>query len=254
MKHCDKHNLDYEEMAKGFSGAMIEIACPMCNDEKFKEWEEQEKIKQKKLDEQAIIGFFERCNIEPMYYDSSLDNFIAESDEQKKALAYAREMVKEKSGKLVLLGSNGTGKTHLAVGVVRELYGRLYSMYEITTRIRASYVSGANETELDIVDELSRVEMLAIDEIGRTKGSEAETNWLSYIIDKRHTRNLPLMLISNKHTRKSCPSGGCEKCLENYISEDVMSRLSEDGHLVTMTGEDYRRKKRADKRYEGGKE
>lgn len=254
MKHCDKHNLDYEEMEKGFSGAMIEIACPMCNDEKFKEWEAREAEKEKKEKEQARLAYLTRCNIEPMYFDSTLDTFVAESDEQKKALAYAREMVGTKEGKLVLLGSNGTGKTHLAVGVVRELSGRLYSMYEITTRIRASYVSGANETELDIVDELARVKMLAIDEIGRTKGSEAETNWLSYIIDKRHTRNLPLILISNKHTRKSCPSGGCEKCLENYISEDVMSRLSEDGHLVNMTGEDYRRKKRADKRYEGGKE
>ena len=95
--------------------------------------------------------------------------------------------------------------------------------------------------------------MLAIDEIGRTKGSDAETNWLSYIVDKRNSRGLPLVLISNKHTRKTCSDGGCQNCLENYISEDIMSRLSEDGHLVTMCGEDYRRKKRADKRYKGGK-
>jgi len=255
MKHCDKHNLDYEEREKEFAGRIMTFGtCPECDREYDEEMRRQEEEMQERARESARIRFLEKCNIEPMYYDSTLDTFIAESDEQKKALAYAREMVGTKEGKLVLLGANGTGKTHLAVGVVRELSGRLYSMYEITTRIRASYVSGANETELDIVDELSRVEMLAIDEIGRTKGSEAETNWLSYIIDKRHTRNLPLMLISNKHARKSCPSGGCEKCLENYISEDVMSRLSEDGHLVTMTGEDYRRKKRADKRYEGGKE
>ena len=253
MKHCEKHNLDYEEREKEFAGRIMTFGtCPECDREYDEEMKRQEEEMQERARESSRIRFLEKCNIEPMYYDSTLDTFIAESDEQKKALAYAREMVKEKSGKLVLLGSNGTGKTHLAVGVVRELSGRLYSMYEITTRIRASYVSGAKETELDIVDELSRVEMLAIDEIGRTKGSEAETNWLSYIIDKRHTRNLPLMLISNKHTRKSCPSGGCEKCLENYISEDVMSRLSEDGHLVTMTGQDYRRTKRADKRYEGG--
>jgi len=53
------------------------------------------------------------------------------------------------------------------------------------------------------------------------------------------------MLISNKHTRKTCPDGGCPNCIENFISEDIMSRLSEDGHLVNMTGDDYRRKKRA---------
>ena len=80
-------------------------------------------------------------------------------------------MVKDRAGKLVLLGSNGTGKTHLAVGIVRVLGGAIYSMYEITTRIRASYVSGAKETELKIVDELASLPMLAIDEIGTHEGS-----------------------------------------------------------------------------------
>lgn len=247
MAYCEKHGIEYEDMKESFFGNLIEASCPMCQDDKFREWEKRQEEDRKASEAEARIRYLKSCNIEPMYYDSTLDTFVAESEEQKKALAYAREMVGTKEGKLVLLGSNGTGKTHLAVGVVRELSGRLYSMYEITTRIRASYVPGTKETELDIVDELSRVEMLAIDEIGRTKGSEAETNWLSYIVDKRHARNLPLMLISNKHTRKTCPSGGCEKCLENYISEDVMSRLSEDGHLVTMIGEDYRRKKRTAK-------
>ena len=122
-------------------------------------------------------------------------------------------------------------------------------MYEISARIRASYVSGAKETELDIVDELARLPILVIDEIGRTKGSDAETNWLSYIIDKRHVRHLPIILISNKHLNKTCEyrntqQKGCKDCLENYISEDIMSRLSEDGYLVTFKEGDYRKIKR----------
>jgi hypothetical protein len=32
--------------------------------------------------------------------------------------------------------------------------------------------------------------------------------------------------------------------LENYISEDIMSRLSEDGYLVTFKEGDYRKIKR----------
>ena len=240
MAHCDKHG-DYTEQTTDIFGFILRTGCPACEKE-LEEIERQEGIR---LAQEAERKRLESLNIEPMYFESTLDNFIAGSPEQERALSYARAMVKDRAGKLVLLGSNGTGKTHLAVGIVRVLGGAIYSMYEITTRIRASYVSGAKETELDIVDELARVEMLAIDEIGRTKGSDAETNWLSYIIDKRHTRNLPLILISNKHTRKTCPDGGCQNCLENYISEDIMSRLAEDGHLVNMIGEDYRRKKRA---------
>jgi len=240
MAHCDKHG-DYTEQTTNIFGFSFHTGCPACEKERD-EIEHQEGIRQAQEAERKRL---ESLNIEPMYFTSTLDNFIAGSPEQERALSYAQAMVQDRAGKLVLLGSNGTGKTHLAVGIVRVLGGAIYSMYEITTRIRASYVSGAKETELDIVDELARVEMLAIDEIGRTKGSDAETNWLSYIIDKRHTRGLPLMLISNKHTRKTCPDGGCQNCLENYISEDIMSRLAEDGHLVNMIGEDYRRKKRA---------
>lgn len=249
MAHCEKHG-DYIEQEKVIAGFTFRTGCPSCE----KEAEEIEYKEGVRLAQKAERKRLESLNIEPMYFTSTLDNFMTGSPEQERALAYASEMVRTKAGKLVLLGSNGTGKTHLAVGIVRILGGAIYSMYEITTRIRASYVSGAKETELQIVDELARLPMLAIDEIGRTKGSDAETNWLSYIIDKRHTRCLPLMLISNKHTRKTCSDKGCQNCLENYISEDIMSRLSEDGHLVTMCGADYRRKKRADKRYEGGKE
>ncbi len=248
MAHCDKHG-EYIEQEKVIAGFTFRTSCPTCEKE-AEEIEHQEGVR---LAQKAERERLESLNIEPMYFTSTLDNFIAGSPEQERALAYASEMVRTKAGKLVLLGSNGTGKTHLAVGIVRILGGAIYSMYEITTRIRASYVSGAKENELQIVDELARLPMLAIDEIGRTKGSDAETNWLSYIVDKRHARGLPLMLISNKHTRKTCPDGGCQNCLENYISEDIMSRLAEDGHLVNMIGEDYRRKKRADKRNEGGK-
>jgi len=240
MAHCEKHG-DYTEQTADIFGIALHTGCPACEKERD-EIEHQEGVRQAQEAERERL---ESLNIEPMYFTSTLDNFIAGSPEQQRALSYAQAMVKDRAGKLVLLGSNGTGKTHLAVGIVRVLGGAIYSMYEITTRIRASYVSGAKETELQIVDELARIPMLAIDEIGRTKGSDAETNWLSYIVDKRHARGLPLMLISNKHTRKTCPDGGCQNCLENYISEDIMSRLSEDGHLVNMTGEDYRRKKRA---------
>lgn len=241
MAYCEKHGIEYEQKDKDCLGVVFKIGnCPECEKEYEAELEKQEE--HGRLVNYELLN--RRCNIEPMYYDSTLDNFEPSTPEQERALSYAREMVKERTGKLVLLGANGTGKTHIAAGVVRLLAGAIYSMYEITTRIRASYVPGAKETELEIVEELSRLPMLAIDEIGRTKGSDAETNWLSFIVDKRNSRRLPLILISNKHTRKSCPEKGCQNCLENYISDDVMSRLSEDGHLVVMTGDDYRKKKR----------
>jgi DNA replication protein DnaC len=222
--------------------------CPECEREKTekiaKEDAEKEarKIAEDKEKEQlAFLARMHEMNIEPAYYESTFDNFKATTPELEHNLARVKALVSGEIKKIVMIGKNGTGKTHLACAAVHALGGKIMTMYEISTTIRASYTSTAKHDELEIVDELARLPLLAIDEIGRTKGSDTEANWLSYIIDKRHVRGLPLILISNKHVRKTCPKGGCPDCLENYIGDDIMSRLCEDGVLLKFSGEDWRK-------------
>jgi DNA replication protein DnaC len=235
---CHKHG-EYEAQTKSICGITVSTMCPVCEKEEAAAAEKE----RKEIENGILIASYKAANIEPEYYGATLETIEILTPEHEKAVGYAREMIATKKGKLVLLGANGTGKTHIGSVLAYTLFGAIYSMYEITTRIRASYVAGAKETELEIVNQLASLPMLVIDEIGRTKGSEAETNWLSFIIDKRHVRHLPLVLISNKHMRKLCPSGGCDKCLENFISEDIMSRLAQDGKLVTFKEGDYRRRR-----------
>lgn len=250
---CEKHG-DYEgEMVPTLSailthGSEVQPSpCPVCVEEHEKAIAEKEKESRESMLSADIAAANKRQNIEPDYWGATLEGYHAKTAEQKKALSTIERMIASKRGKVVMLGKNGTGKTHLAVCAVRALDGRILSMYEITTRIRATYSARSKEDELDVVDELSRLSLLAIDEIGRTKGSDAETNWLSYIIDKRHARRLPLILISNKHQRRECPKkDGCQDCLENYLSEDIMSRLREDGVVVRFDWDDYRKVKRTE--------
>src|SRR5678810_1223002 len=128
MAHCEKHG-DYNEQTTDIFGFSFRAGCPDCEKERD-EIEYQEGVRQAQKAERARL---ESLNIEPMYFGSTLDNFIAGSPEQERALSYAQMMVQDCAGKLVLLGSNGTGKTHLAVGIVRVIGGAIYSMYEITT-------------------------------------------------------------------------------------------------------------------------
>lgn len=235
---CEKHG-EYEERKANLCGRIISFGCPYCEQEQ----EQEQKIKEEKEKEQSRKYELTRRNIEPIFIDSTLENYIAETNEQKKAKEEIRNLIEQRKGKIIMLGKNGTGKTHLAVCAVKEIGGKIYTMYEIATRIRASYTARAKEDELEIVDELARLPLLVIDEIGRTKGSEAEENWLSYIIDKRNSRSLPLIIISNKHSKKTCKENGCKDCIENYLSEDVMSRLCVDGKVLYFTGEDFRKKR-----------
>lgn len=246
---CEKHGIEYDNEYRytfgdrSFTGSR---ACPKCTEEHDADEENREIADEGDRRLEKMRG----QNIEPAYFATTLENFQADSPELQHAALAVRKMIAHEIQQIVMTGKNGTGKTHLAVAAVKELDGKIYSMYEITTRIRASYTALAHESELDIVDELARLPMLAIDEIGRTKGSDAETNWLSYIIDKRHARSLPTIIISNKHVKKDCPQGGCENCLENYLSEDIMSRITENGVLLRFMGEDWRKKKRASKKQE----
>ena len=154
--------------------------------------------------------------------------------------------------KAAIVGSNGCGKTHLGSCAVKMLGGKVFTMYEISCQIRQAYSPLAKRTELDIVGELASIPMLFIDEMGRSKGSSAELNWLSYILDKRHQRGLPFMLSTNSHLMRDCPNGKkhCERCFENFLGNDILSRLGQDSEIVTMyDAPDYRRRKKAE---EGG--
>ena len=234
---CKKHNIQYEsEVSVG--GIKFYKMCPKC----LEDYMQQQEAENIRTEEMRRINKFREMNIEPEFYEATLDNFNTDAPDRKKAVETVKKLLRGEIQQIIMVGENGTGKTHLAVGAVKNMNGAIYSMYEISTRIRATYTPSANEDELEVVDELARLPLLVIDELGRTNGSSSETNWLSYIIDKRHVRNLPTIIISNKHLLKDCPSGGCRDCLENFISEDIMSRLIDRGVLLRFSGEDWRKR------------
>jgi len=234
LVRCHIHNIEYENQ---ILGSRFFANCPQCTAEQELRNDIQRQEARKDADAEALRSM----NIEPEYYNATIASFTPTTPEQMRNILKVQDLIAGKIRELVLIGINGTGKTHLAVAAVKELRGKIFSMYEISTRIRSTYTQKAKEDELAVVDELARTPLLVIDEIGRTKGSGAELDWLSYIIDKRHVRNLPTILISNKHLKKNCPEQGCPNCFDNYIGEDVMSRLSEDGLVLHFKGDDYRK-------------
>lgn len=234
---CEKHG-----KVKGYyfeRGGEREYVCPVCVRKKE---QEEEVARQAEYMQRERIAMYRDRNIEPEYWDKELKDFIPKTPEQKKALEAVKQMIAEKSGKVILLGSNGVGKTFLGSMAVKAMGGKILSMYEITTMIRQSYSVKAVKTELEIVQELASIPMLVIDEMGRSKGSEAELNWLSYILDKRHTRNLPFMLLTNTHLSRDCPKKGCDFCFERYVNNDVLSRLRQNSQIITIKAPDYRAK------------
>lgn len=229
----------YEQIINYFDdcSAQITNSCPICEAEK--EIEHQKKIEKQYREEN--IQHCKKCNVEPEYYDKTFDDYIPQNESQEMALQAAKDLLEGKIKKLVLLGKYGTGKTLLGSILAKESDGRIYTMYEISTMIRQSYTVKAEKTELEIVSELASIPgILVIDEVGRVTGSNFNNNWQSYVLDKRHTRGLRTVYTGNGHLRENCPNHGCDKCFENSMDGDVISRLRQDSKIINIFGKDYR--------------
>lgn len=235
-------NCPVHGMTKAYSVYMFgdtKIKCIKCDEEEIS-LDDFEVKRQKEYELQKLKDM----NIEAEYINKELEDYQAKTSSQKKALESVQKLINGDVSKVILLGQNGVGKTMLGSIAVKKLGGAIYTMYEIATRIRQSYTHNARETELDIVKELATIPFLVIDELGRTKGSDVELNWLSYILDKRHTRKLPFMILSNTHPKSMCEKKGCPKCFENYLDSDILSRLREHSAVVIVEGDDFRANKK----------
>lgn len=232
----------YEQVTEFYDDRTGEIKnyCPLCIKEA--EIENQKRIEKQCRDEH--IQHCQKCNIEPEFYDKTFDDYKPQNESQEKALQVAKDLLDGKIKKLVLLGKYGTGKTMLGSILANESDGKIYTMYEISTLIRQSYTVKADKTELEIVSELASIPgILVIDEVGRVTGSNFNNNWQSYILDKRHTRGLRTVYLGNGHLRENCPNHGCDKCFENSMDGDVISRLRQDSKIINIIGSDYRARK-----------
>ena len=246
---CSRCGKEYDQPALITQfGVICSRACPECVDK----YDIAEKSKQKHQKEQNKAEWLEAIGIKDSYEKATLENYNAFTESQKEALNCCKLVLNNGLTKLVLLGGNGVGKTHLASALVKKTNGLLITAYEMFATYRGCFSPKAKETELEIIKRYSSLPLLAIDEFGRTKGSEAEENFLSAIIDNRHSNNLPTLILSNlirkrdciyfANNNKSCENCERKNCLESRLTKDVISRLRENSRVVLIEGEDYRRK------------
>lgn len=240
--YCEKHKIQYEPV-KFFLGSELFItSCPGCEQER-REKQKEEEMEERKQEAQLRKSFDEleklkEQNIEEEFYNATLENYKPKTATQKNALEAVKKLVSGEIKKVVMLGSNGIGKTHLGSAAVKILDGRIMTAYEVSLHIRDGVAKGREKERLD---ELCSFPLFVIDEFGRTKMSDAEKNWHSYILDKRHVRGLRTILMGNGHFYRDCKKGGCERCLESMIDNDSISRFIQNGIILQVDGPDHRR-------------
>jgi DNA replication protein DnaC len=252
---CPKHGKYTSHPIKFFAffgnndeGVITNPKCPKCVEEETigRERSEREEKKHKEIERFVAMGIDEK------YWPETLNTFNAYTPELEKHLETVRKLSENpEDGKLVMLGENGNGKTHLAIGALKVIGGLIYTAYEIGLILRESYYGTINQYEF--LQKLCKTPLLVIDEVEKVSETQAKHNWLSHIIGKRYNKMLPVIFITNCHSQVDCAyykteHKPCSKCIEYHLENDVLSRIVENGQIMKFAGEDYRYKIRAERR------
>lgn len=183
------------------------------------------------------------AGIPPRFSRKTFDNYNAETEEHKKALAvcidYARNFdTASKLGQcFVFCGNKGTGKTHLSVAIAKHVMkhngcSTLYTTaMRAIRRVRSTWNNRFGEREDDVIKMFCSRGLLIIDEVGVQFESKTEENVLFDIINGRYEHRRPTIVVSNLDKK------GVERCL----GERSFDRLREGGgKLVPFTWGSYR--------------
>jgi DNA replication protein DnaC len=191
----------------------------------------------------------------------SFDNFIKEKN--LKAYKHALKFNTTNGQSILFWSKNpGTGKTHLAIAVVREylhnfmlnykLWGNEFSPHrnpvniitetELIDQIRASFSDDSDDTESDVVNRHTNVKLLLLDDVGKVTFSKDDfLNRIYFmIIDRLYNKKISLVITCNSPLME----------LSRHIGQTCVSRIHEmcGDNIVEFTGSDYRTENNKEKK------
>lgn len=137
---------------------------------------------------------------------------------------------------LWFFGSVGTGKTTLAMLVSRIALdaGRtvaIYSLPRLLAEIRTTFDEEHDVSYTRLLDKLTEVDLLHIDDVGAEKTSPWVLEQLYAIINARYEEQKSVVITTNLE----------REALAEQITERTVSRLEEMCDILPLWGEDARR-------------
>lgn len=143
------------------------------------------------------------------FLDSTFQNYSCD-DVSRKNLNYIRAyakgfklaLEKRPSTGMVLLGISGTGKTHLACALIRQLHedgytARYTRIPDLLIKLNEATYGRAEMSASRIIDSLSRHHLLVLDEYGAHTLKDESYQALFSVLEARYQKNLPTILITN---------------------------------------------------------
>src|SRR5262249_46359243 len=127
---------------------------------------------------------------------------------------------------LLITGTYGCGKTHLAAAIANEclLHGRpvlFLNAPDLLDHLRAGFAPGADGSYADRFDEIRNAPVLVLDDLGTESPTPWATEKLYQLLNYRYNAQLPTVITTNKELRDIEP-----RVASRLTDTDIVSNLN----------------------------
>ncbi|WP_429499855.1 ATP-binding protein [Paraburkholderia youngii] len=219
--------------------------CPTCAVEHREAEEKRRVAEEEERNQRRMEQRLSTSGIPVRFRDRTFANYIADTEPKQKALQVAMDFAANfdqhyRDGTMVVFsGKPGTGKSHLAIAAAMVVMNGGTALYlnalDLVRMVRDTWRRDSEMTESAVLQELSTVSLLVIDEIGVQYGTEGEQVILFDVLNRRYRDLMPTILLTNLGA----------KGMKEFLGERSFDRLREGGIWVAFDWESHRGSRKA---------